>query len=124
MNLQVDVERLSLAHKALRAELLSERAADGHWAGHIGSSAFATATAVSALVVAHHRDSQHVLKESGVGDGQAIEQVVQFDLSELVLQSVHWLARQQNPNGGWSDCEIASLMHKIFWWAIGIRSLS
>jgi squalene-hopene/tetraprenyl-beta-curcumene cyclase len=105
MNLAVDVERLSLAHKSVRAELLGERAADGHWAGHIGSSPFATAAAVSALVVAHHRDSQHALKESDAGDGQAIEQVVQFDLSELVLQSVHWLARQQNPDGGWSDCE-------------------
>ena len=105
MNLEVDVERLSLAHKAVRAELLSERAADGHWAGHLGSSPFATAAAVSALVVAHHRDSQHALKESDAGDGQAIEQVVQCDLSELLLQSVHWLARQQNPDGGWSDCE-------------------
>lgn len=105
MNLEVDVERLSLAHKSVRAELLGERAADGHWAGHIGSSPFATAAAVSALVVAHHRDSQHALKESDAGDGQAIEQVVQFDLSELLLQSVHWLARQQNPDGGWSDCE-------------------
>jgi squalene-hopene/tetraprenyl-beta-curcumene cyclase len=105
MNLEVDFERLSLAHKAVRAELLSERAADGHWAGHIGSSPFATAAAVSALVVAHHRDSQHALKESDTGDGQAIEQMVQFDLSELVLQSVHWLARQQNPDGGWSDCQ-------------------
>jgi squalene-hopene/tetraprenyl-beta-curcumene cyclase len=107
MNLDVDVERLSLAHKAMRAELLSERAADGHWAGHIGSSPFATAAAVSALVVAHHRDSQHALRESDAGDGQVIEQVVQFDLSELLLQSVHWLARQQNPDGGWGDCEDA-----------------
>ena len=70
MNLQVDVERLSLAHKALRAELLSERAADGHWAGHIGSSPFATAAAVSALVVAHHRDSQNALKENKNTDEQ------------------------------------------------------
>jgi squalene-hopene/tetraprenyl-beta-curcumene cyclase len=105
MNLAVDVERLSLAHKAVRAELMSERAADGHWPGHIGSSPFATAAAVSALVVAHHRDSQHALKETDKGDGQAIEQVVQSDLSELLLESVHWLARQQNPDGGWSDCE-------------------
>jgi squalene-hopene/tetraprenyl-beta-curcumene cyclase len=105
MNLDIDVERLSLAHKAVRAELLSERAADGHWAGRIGSSPFATAAAVSALVVAHHRDSQHALRESDSGDGQVIEQVVQYDLSELLLQSVHWLARQQNSDGGWGDCE-------------------
>jgi squalene-hopene/tetraprenyl-beta-curcumene cyclase len=105
MNLDVDVERLSLANKSVRAELLAERAADGHWAGHVGSSPFATAAAVSALVVAHHRDSQHALRESAAGDGQVIEQVVQSDLSELLLESVHWLGRQQNPDGGWGDCE-------------------
>src|SRR5690348_13473116 len=108
MNLAVDFERLWLAQKAVRAELLSERATDGHWAGHIGSSPFATAAAVSALVVAHHRDSQHALKENKNANEQAIEQVVQFDLSELVLQSVNWLARQQNSDGGWGDCEGAS----------------
>ncbi len=112
MNLEVDVERLSLAHKAVRAELLAERAADGHWVGHIGSSPFATAAAVSALVVAHHRDSQHALRESGAGDGQVIEQVVQGDLSELLLESVHWLARQQNPDGGWGDCEGGTIQHR------------
>ena len=106
MNLEVDVERLSLAQKALRAELLAERATDGHWAGHVGSSPFATAAAVSALVVAHHHsDSHHALKESSTSDRQSMEQVVQCDLSELLLQSVHWLARQQNADGGWADCE-------------------
>lgn len=104
MNLEVDVERLSLAHKAVRAELLAERVADGHFVGRLGSSPFATAAAVSALVVSHHRDSQHALKEA-VGHGGDIEQVVQCDLSELVLESVHWLARQQNSDGGWGDCE-------------------
>jgi hypothetical protein len=79
MNLEVDVERLSLAHKAVRAELLAERAADGHWSGQLGSSPFATAAAVSALVVAHRRSSQHALKESIQGDGQVIEHVVQND---------------------------------------------
>jgi squalene-hopene/tetraprenyl-beta-curcumene cyclase len=105
MNLEVDVERLSLAHKAVRAELLAERAADGHWSGQLGSSPFATAAAVSALVVAHRRSSQHALTESIKGDGQAIEHVLQNDLSELLLESVHWLAKHQNSDGGWSDCE-------------------
>lgn len=105
MNLEVDVERLSLAHKAVRAELLAERAADGHWSGQLGSSPFATAAAVSALVVAHRRSSQHALRESTKGDGQAMEHVVQNDLSELLLESVHWLAKHQNSDGGWSDCD-------------------
>src|SRR5688572_2209286 len=52
MNLQVDVERLQLAQKAVRAELLTERAAGGHWVGYVASSPFATAAAISALVAA------------------------------------------------------------------------
>ena len=46
-----------LAQKAVRAELLAERAPGGYWPGQIGSSPVATAAAVSALVVAHHQDS-------------------------------------------------------------------
>lgn len=103
MNLEVDLERLMLAHKAVRAELLAERAA-GHWVGQVGSSPFATAAAISALVAAHRRDSQQVLKTSPAGNGPIIEQVVQGDLSELFVESTHWLARQQNPDGGWGDC--------------------
>ena len=60
---------------------------------------------MSALVVAHHRDSQHALKESPQATARSIEQVVQCDLSELLLESVHWLARQQNADGGWGDCD-------------------
>jgi squalene-hopene/tetraprenyl-beta-curcumene cyclase len=103
MNLEIDVERLTLAQKAVRAELLAERAA-GHWTGQLGSSPFATAAAVSALVAAHQRDSRHALQTIAAGDGQPIEQVVQGDLSELLLESVHWLARHQNADGGWGDC--------------------
>lgn len=103
MNLEVDAERLMLAHKAVRAELLAERAA-GHWSGQLASSPFATAAAVSALVTTHRGDSEDALRWLNSGDGPAIEQVVQGDLSELLLESVHWLARQQNPDGGWGDC--------------------
>ena len=105
MNLQVDVERVLFAHKAVRAELLAERAPGGYWAGQIGSSPLATAAAVSALVVAHHQDSDDALREFDAGDGQAIEQLVQGDLSELLFESVHWLARRQNADGGWGDCD-------------------
>lgn len=105
MNLEVDVERLLLAHKAVRAELLAERAPGGYWTGQIGSSPLATAAAVSALVAAHSRDSDDALPETAVSDGQVIQQLVQGDLSELLLESVHWLARRQNADGGWGDCD-------------------
>jgi len=105
MNLQVDVEKLFLAHKAVRAELLAERGPSGCWTGRIGSSPVATAAAVSALVAAYHQDSVELLREATADDGQVIEQLVQCDLSELLLESVHWLAKRQNDDGGWGDCD-------------------
>ena len=104
MNLEIEVEHLTLAHKAVRAELLAERATAGNWVGHLSSSPFATAAAVSALVAAHHRDSEVALRDSGAADSQVIEQVVQGDLSELLVESVNWLAKHQNADGGWGDC--------------------
>jgi squalene-hopene/tetraprenyl-beta-curcumene cyclase len=104
MNLQLDVERLLLAHKVVRAELLAERAADGYWAGQIGSSPVATAAAVSALVVSHRQDSDVALREIDADD-QDIAQLVQGDLSELLFESLHWIARRQNNDGGWGDCD-------------------
>src|SRR4051812_4637826 len=107
MNLEVDVERLLLAHKAVRAELLAECAPGGYWGGQISSSPAATAAAISALVVSHRRDSEDLLRElTSQSDGaQVIDQLVQGDLSELLVESLHWLARRQNEDGGWADCE-------------------
>jgi squalene-hopene/tetraprenyl-beta-curcumene cyclase len=104
MNLEFDVERLTLAHKAVRAELLAERAPGGYWVGQLAGSPFSTAAAVSALVVAHRRDSQCSLDKLTSNADQVAEQVVQGDLSELLLECVHWLARCQNEDGGWADC--------------------
>ena len=53
MNPHVDVERLIAAHDTVRNELLGERTVGGHWVGELASSPLATATAVSALVIAH-----------------------------------------------------------------------
>ena len=105
MNLEVDVERLTLAHKAVRRAIgraSGRRPLD--WpprqlavcdrrgrerAGRRPSPRFAA----------------RAWKSITSGDDQVIEQVVQGDLSELLLESVHWLARHQNPDGGWGDCE-------------------
>jgi squalene-hopene/tetraprenyl-beta-curcumene cyclase len=106
MNLQVDVERLCLAHKTVRAELLAERTTNGHWVGRAASSPLATATAISALVVAHRRDTGAALRDS-TDNGRLVEQIVQSDLCELLFESVHWLARAQNADGGWGDCDRA-----------------
>lgn len=105
MNLEVDFERLHIAHKTVRADLLAEFAAGGYWAGEISSSPVSTAAAISALVLAHRQDSDDALRKIQAGESQATDQLVQSDLSELLLESVHWLARRQNADGGWGDCE-------------------
>jgi len=104
MNLHVDLERVRVAHKTVRAELLAERTGAGHWVGELGSSPSATATAVSALVIAHQNDAGLSLSELPVDDRQFHSQdILQGDLSELIVESLHWLAQHQNEDGGWGD---------------------
>src|SRR5688500_2888517 len=104
MNMQIDVERLLLAQKAVRAELMAERAPDGHWVGYVASSPLATAAAVSALVAAHHTDTKDLLRNSAGAQAESVaDQVVQGDLCEFLLESGNWLAQQQNSDGGWGD---------------------
>ena len=89
-------------------ELLAERTPRGHWVGQIASSPLATAAAISALGVCPSTAIRTMpCARALAGDGQVIEQLVQGDLSELLLESVHWLARHQNPDGGWGDCDAA-----------------
>jgi squalene-hopene/tetraprenyl-beta-curcumene cyclase len=108
MNMQVDVERLLLAQKAVRAELMAERAPDGHWSGYVASSPLATAAAISALVAAHHTDSEDALRNDTAALNESVaDQVVQGDLCEFLLDSVNWLAQHQNPDGGWGDCVLS-----------------
>jgi squalene-hopene/tetraprenyl-beta-curcumene cyclase len=106
MNLHVDVERVLAAHDTVRSELLAERTLAGHWVGELSSSPLATATAVSALTLAHatNAEDRHVGGPSR--DGQInLDQLVRGDLSELIVESLHWLAQRQNDDGGWSDTD-------------------
>lgn len=106
MNLQVDVERVCLAHRTVFSDLLAERAPDGRWPGQLSSSPLATAAAIGALVLSHRHGTAVQLRSQDSADGgQGLAQIVQYDLSELLLDSVQWLARQQNTDGGWGDCE-------------------
>src|ERR1700741_2221346 len=61
MNLQVDVERVFLAQKTVRAGLVAGGGSRGRWGGRVASWPFAPAAAVSALVVAHPRDTVDIL---------------------------------------------------------------
>ncbi len=92
----VEPDRLKAARDAVRADLLHERQSSGHWVGELASSPLATATAISALVVAE----QH--GRSGKEDEYL---VYQSDLSELIVNGLYWLAQQQNDDGGWGDTD-------------------
>ncbi len=76
----VDRERLDRAVATTRAHLLSLRAGEGWWEGHLSSSAVSTATATMALALAGDRADRRLVE-----DGAA------------------WLARTQNADGGWGD---------------------
>jgi squalene-hopene/tetraprenyl-beta-curcumene cyclase len=106
MNLHVDVERVLAAHDTVRSELLAERTLGGHWVGELASSPLATATAVSALTLAHAIRPEERHAEADPGNGQInADHVVRGDLSELIVESLHWLAQHQNEDGGWGDTD-------------------
>ncbi len=71
--------------------LLEERNEHGFWEGKLSTSALSTATAIMALeMVLRDRKSQNV----------------SHNLSELSLpvqNGLHWLAENQNSDGGWGD---------------------
>jgi squalene-hopene/tetraprenyl-beta-curcumene cyclase len=101
LSFHADGERLIAAYDAVRSELLAERTVGGHWVGELASSPFATAAAVSALVVAHGNGSL----EAASTERTRLQDLMQGDLSELIIESLHWLAERQNLDGGWGDTE-------------------
>jgi squalene-hopene/tetraprenyl-beta-curcumene cyclase len=74
------------------------------WAVEWNGPVAATATAASALVLAEQHGG--VLGE--INAPADIDSAYQGDLSELIVGSMHWLARRQRSDGGWSlkpsDC--------------------
>ncbi|MFV2066217.1 MAG: prenyltransferase/squalene oxidase repeat-containing protein [Pirellulales bacterium] len=94
----VDSSRLIAAYESARRDLLAARSPEGVWVGRLSSSPLSTATAISALVLAEQsgRRSEEEL---------AVEQVYLGDLSELIVGGLHWLANQQNDDGGWGDTD-------------------
>lgn len=76
----MDEEGLHDAIAALRAKLLAARGPDGHWEGHLSSSALSTATSAFALAVVD-RDRYRSFTDRGL----------------------QWLCANQNADGGWGD---------------------
>jgi squalene-hopene/tetraprenyl-beta-curcumene cyclase len=77
-------EKIDQATKAVRAALLTERNAQGHWTGELSPSALSTATAVCALATVAHQTGETQY------DGQ-------------IQQGLQWLATHANADGGWGD---------------------
>lgn len=65
------------------------------WSGPV----VATATAVGALVLSE----QHGGGLGEIGQPAEIDSAYQGDLSELIVGSMHWLARRQHADGGWTS---------------------
>lgn len=100
-----DIERLLAAHKHVRAELLAERTVAGHWVGEPSSSPLGTAAAVCALVIASSDGGYNVLESDKLPERSRLQDMLQGGISELVIESLHWLAERQNKDGGWGDTE-------------------
>ncbi len=78
--MQIDEDRLNRTIGTLRERLLASRNAQGHWVGHLSSSALSTATAVFALA-----------------------QVDAERHRALIDRGLSWLSENQNADGGWGD---------------------
>jgi len=106
MTLHLDRERLAAAYRTVRSDLLAERASSGQWVGRLSSSPLSTATAISALMLAEQGSTSCGLPAYTPGESQtSVQELYRGDLSELILQSVRWLAEQQNDDGGWGDTD-------------------
>jgi len=104
MILQVDSDRLAAAHHTVRSALLAERNPAGHWTGELSSSPLSTATAISALVLAEQGGCELPSYTPGK-EPSHVDDIYRGDLSEMIVCSLHWLAQQQNDDGGWGDTD-------------------
>ena len=106
MNLPFDPARLAAAHASIRRDLMQERGARGQWVGQLSSSPLSTATAISALILAEQSGTSAGLPAYDPENSRdSLSEIYQGDLSQLIVNSLNWLAGQQNEDGGWGDTD-------------------
>jgi len=76
--------KIESASASVRAALVAERNATGHWTGELSTSALSTATAVCALATVAHQTGE-----------------TRYD--SQIQQGLQWLAANANADGGWGD---------------------
>lgn len=91
--------RLVRAYESVRHDLLAERTGAGHWVGELSTSALSTATAVSALLLVDRHPPEAAAADTGTSFANLTNH------STLVQRGLVWLARHQNPDGGWGDTD-------------------
>lgn len=102
--MHVEREQLAAAHSTARQQLLAQRNHD-HWTGELSSSPLCTAAAISALVLAERHVDDTPENGSALENSWHSGMLVRSELSELLSNSLRWLAEQQNDDGGWGDAD-------------------
>lgn len=96
---EINSDRLISAYERARLDLLDQREPAGYWIGKLSTSALSTATAVSALALVERHGAMD--KKSGRFQNELLES----ELSELIVRGLEWLGNHQNDDGGWGDTD-------------------
>lgn len=84
---------------------LSARPLEGFWTRDLIDSPLATAAATCALVVAEQHFDDVPQVGPPMNDSWTPGALFRGEFTQLVVQSLRWLAERQNADGGWADAE-------------------
>jgi squalene-hopene/tetraprenyl-beta-curcumene cyclase len=105
MPLHVDGERLEAARLATFRQLASSANSAGAWTGQLSSSPLATAAAVSALALAEQHVDDQPRQGAPGHDSWMSGVLIREELTQMLMQSLRWLASHQQADGGWGDAD-------------------